>query len=33
MVKVKLRMVKEFEGGEGKIESGEGKIEGGEGEI
>ena len=24
-------MVKEFEGGEGKIEGGEGKIEGGEG--
>ena len=30
MVKVKLRMVKEFEGGEGEIEGGEGEIEGGE---
>ena len=31
VVKAKLRMVKEFEGGEGKIEGGEGKIKGGEG--
>ena len=31
MVKAKSRVVKEFEGGEGKIEGGEGKIEGGEG--
>ena len=28
MVKAKSRVVKEFEGGEGKIEGGEGKIEG-----
>ena len=33
VVKAKLRMVKEFEGGEGKIEDGKGKIEGGEGKI
>ena len=32
-VKAKLRVVKEFEGGEGKIEGGKGKIEGGEGKI
>ena len=32
-VKAKLRVVKEFGGGEGKIEGGEGKIEGGEVEI
>ena len=31
MVKAKLRVVKEFEGGEGKIEGGEGEIKGGEG--
>ena len=31
VVKAKLRVVKTFEGGEGKIEGGEGKIEGGEG--
>ena len=31
MVKAKLRMVKEFEGGEGKIEGGEGEVEGNEG--
>ena len=31
MVKAKLRVVKEFEGGEGKIEGGEGEIEGNEG--
>ena len=30
VVKAKLRVVKEFKGGEGKIEGGEGKIEGGE---
>ena len=30
MMKAKSRVVKEFEGGEGKIEGGEGKIEGGE---
>ena len=29
--KLNLRVVKEFEGGEGKIEGGEGKIEGNEG--
>ena len=28
MVKAKSRVMKEFEGGEGKIEGGEGKIEG-----
>ena len=33
MVKAKLRVVKEFEGGEGEIEDGEGEIEGVEGEI
>ena len=33
MVKAKGRVVKEFEGGEGKIEGVEGKIEGGVGEI
>ena len=31
MVKAKLRVLKEFEGGEGIIEGGEGEIEGGEG--
>ena len=31
MVKAKLRVVKEFEGGEGNIEGGKGKIEGNEG--
>ena len=30
-MKAKLRMVKEFEGGEGEIEGGEGKIEGNKG--
>ena len=33
MIKAKLRVVKEFEGGEGKIEDGEAVIEGGEAEI
>ena len=33
VVKAKLRVVKEFEGGEGKIEGGKGKIEGGVGKI
>ena len=33
MVKAKSRMMKDFEGGEGKIEGGEGKIEGNEGKI
>ena len=33
MVKASLRVVKEFEGGEGKIKGGEGKIKGGEGKI
>ena len=33
MVKAKSRVMKDFEGGEGKIEGGEGKIEGNEGEI
>ena len=33
MGKAKLKVVKEFEGGEGKIEGGEGKIEDGEVEI
>ena len=33
MVKAKSRMIKDFEGGEGKIEGGEGKIEGNEGKI
>ena len=33
VVKAKLRMVKEFEGGDGKIEGGEGKIKGGEVKI
>ena len=33
MVKAKSRVVKEFEGGEGKIKGVEGKIEGGVGEI
>ena len=32
MVKPKLRVVKEFEGGEGINKGGEAKIEGGEGE-
>ena len=31
MVKAKLKVVKEFEGGEGNIEGGEGNIEAGEG--
>ena len=31
VLKAKSRVVKEFEGGEGKIEGGEGEIEGGEG--
>ena len=31
VVKVKSKVVREFEGSEGKIEGGEGKIEGGEG--
>ena len=31
MVKAKSRVVKEFEGGEGKVEGGEGKVEGNEG--
>ena len=31
VVMAKLRVVKEFEGGEGKIEGGEAKIEGGDG--
>ena len=30
-MKAKSRVVKEFEGSEGKIEGGEGEIEGGEG--
>ena len=33
MVKAKSRVVKEFEGGKGKIEGGEGEIEGVEGKI
>ena len=33
MVKAKSRVVKEFEGGEGKIESGKGKIVDGKGKI
>ena len=33
MVKAKSKLVKEFEGGEGKIEGGEGKIKGGEVKI
>ena len=33
MVKAKLRMVNEFEDGNGKIEGGEGEIEGVEGKI
>ena len=33
MMKAKLRVVKEFEGGEGKIEDSEAVIEGGEAEI
>ena len=33
MVKAKSRVVKEFEGGEGKIKGGEGKIVDGEVEI
>ena len=33
MVKAKSKVVKEFEGGEGKIEGGEGKIKGGKGKI
>ena len=33
MVKPKLRVVKEFEGGEGIIEGGEAEIEGSEGKI
>ena len=32
-MKAKLRVVKEFEGGEGKVEGGEVEIEGGEGKI
>ncbi len=32
-MKAKSRVVKEFEGGEGKIEGGKGKIEGGKGKI
>ncbi len=32
-VQAALRMVKEFEGGEGEIEGGKGKIEDGEGKI
>ena len=32
-MKAKSRVMKDFEGGEGKIEGGEGKIEGNEGEI
>ena len=32
-MKAKSRILKEFEGGEGKIEGGEGKIEGGEAGI
>ena len=31
VVKAKLKVVKEFEGGEGNIEGGEGNIEAGEG--
>ena len=31
VVKAKLRVMKEFEEGKGKIEGGEGEIEGGEG--
>ena len=33
MVKLKSRVVMQFEGGEGEIEGVEGKIEGGVGEI
>ena len=33
MVKAKLKVVKEYEGGEGKIERGKAKIEDGEGKI
>ena len=33
MVKAKSRVMKDFEGGEGKIEGGEGEIEGNEVEI
>ena len=33
VVEAKSRVVKEFEGGEGKIERGEAKIKGGEGKI
>ena len=33
MMNAKSRVVKEFEGGEGKIEGGKGKIEGGVGKI
>ena len=33
MVKAKLRVVKEFEGGEGKIEGGDIEIKGGEVKI
>ncbi len=33
VLKVKSRVVKEFEGGEGKIEGGKGIIEGGKGKI
>ena len=33
MVKAKLRVVREFKGGEGKIEGGKAEIEGGEAKI
>ena len=33
VVKAKLRVLKKFEGGEGKIEGGTVEIEGGEGKI
>ena len=33
MVKAKMRVMQEFEGGKGKIEGSEGEIEGGEGKI
>ena len=33
MVKAKMRVMQEFEGGEGQIEGGEGEIEGVEGKI